>query len=395
MMAKLRLAVFNTQPPHLYCGGVERRILEVTRRLQSEADITVYSGTKAGFKTPVEVNGVNFVPSKSTDRLFPLDNWTFNRSVCKSSGVFEADVFEAHNNSAYGLPTALQKRGLNKPLVHVIHGTLADEYMQGKQGPQTLRSRLANALMKQQAKQENGMAKKATLIVTISKYSQSKILEYYGIGADKIRIVPNGVDTDKFKPTDSEAARQQLGLGQEPTVLFMGSLIHRKGVLYLVEAAEKVVKQRGNARFVIVGSGPMQGQIEASLAASGIKGNFTLLGNLKEEQLPAAYNAADVFVLPSIQEGQGIVLLEAQACAKPVVAFGVGGVKEAVKEKETGFLLEKGDTEGLADRLLQLLGDEGLRQKMGAAGRRFVSENYTWDLCAERMLKVYREALAK
>jgi glycosyltransferase involved in cell wall biosynthesis len=115
--------------------------------------------------------------------------------------------------------------------------------------------------MKQQAKQENGMAKKATLIVTISKYSQSKILEYYGIGADKIRIVPNGVDTDKFKPTDSEAARQQLGLGQEPTVLFMGSLIHRKGVLYLVEAAEKVVKQRGNARFVIVGSGPMQGQI--------------------------------------------------------------------------------------------------------------------------------------
>jgi phosphatidylinositol alpha-1,6-mannosyltransferase len=99
--------------------------------------------------------------------------------------------------------------------------------------------------------------------------------------------------------------------------------------------------------------------------------------------------------LPSIQEGQGIVLLEAQACAKPVVAFGVGGVKEAVKEKETGFLLEKGDTEGLADRLLQLLGDEGLRQKMGAAGRRFVSENYTWNLCAERMLKVYREALAK
>ncbi|HSV49202.1 MAG TPA: glycosyltransferase, partial [Candidatus Acidoferrales bacterium] len=103
----------------------------------------------------------------------------------------------------------------------------------------------------------------------------------------------------------------------------------------------------------------------------------------------------DVFVLPSIQEGQGIVLLEAQACGKPVVAFGVGGVNEAVRDKESGFLLELGDTEGLADKLLLLLGDEGLRQKMGAAGRIFVTKNYTWDLCAQRMLSLYREALSK
>ena len=80
-MDKFGLAVFNTQPPHLYFGGVERRIIETTKRLKTQADITVYSGTKAGFKEPTAINGVNFVPCYSTDRLFPMDNWYFNRSL--------------------------------------------------------------------------------------------------------------------------------------------------------------------------------------------------------------------------------------------------------------------------------------------------------------------------
>lgn len=391
-MAKFQLAVFNTQPPHLYCGGVERRILEVTCRLQTEADITVYSGTKAGFKTPVMINGVNFMPSKSTDRLFPLDNWTYNRSVCKNREVFEADIFEAHNNSAYSLPDALKKRRINKPLVHVIHGTLADEYMQGKKGPQTLRGRLANALMKQQAKQEKSLAEKATLIVTISKYSQGKIFEHYGIDAYKIRIIPNGVDTEKYKPTDGIAARKQFSLGEEPCVLFVGSFIHRKGLPYLVEAAEKVVKQQPNTRFLMVGDGPLKGWLVDTLRKKSLLENFVFLGKLDEDKLIAAYNASDVFVLPSLQEGQGIVLLEAQSCGKPVVAFGVGGVNEAVRDGDTGLLANAGQTDELSDGLVKLLSDKALASKMGNNGRDFVANNFTWDICADKMLRAYKEA---
>lgn len=394
-MAKFRLAVLNTQPPHLYYGGVERRILEVTRHLQSEADILVYSGTKAGFKAETSTNNVKFVPIKSTDLIFPIDNLTYNRNLLKSKQIYEADIFELHNNSAYGLPGALKKRGLSKPLVHLIHGTLADEYEQGKKGAQTLRGRLANAFMKQQAKQEKNIAQNADVIVTISKYSRAKILEHYGVAEKKIRIVPNGVDIGKFQPTDSAAAKKQFSLEQEPTVLFMGSLVPRKGLSYLIEAAKTVVKQQANVKFLIIGNGPLKAQIQKSVASLGLSGNFVFYGNIAENQLASAYNAADVFVLPSIQEGQGIVLLEAQACSKPVVAFGVGGAKEAVKDGESGYLLELGDTEGLAEKLLKLLDDEALRQNMGTAGRTFITENYTWDLCAKRMLKIYQEALAK
>jgi glycogen(starch) synthase len=395
-MGKFRLAVFNTQPPHLYFGGVERRIIETAKRLQNQADITVYSGTKAGFKKPTDINGVTFVPCYSTDRIFPLDNWSFNRSISKKAVAINADIYEAHAVSGYGLLKALNKQGIKKPFVHTIHGVLADEYEQARENEyQSFRSRIANYFMHRLAKLEAETAKNATLIVTISKYSLEKIQKYYAVDLARVRIVPNGVDPEKFKSiTDREAAKRQLGLGNEPCVLFVGSLIPRKGLPFLVEAAEKIVKEYSETKFVIVGEGPSKNQLLSNLATANLSGNFTLLGNVKEDMLPAVYNCADVFALPSIQEGQGIVLLEAQASAKPVVAFDVGGVNEAVRNGETGLLVKRESSEELADALLKLLSDKALREKMGANGRRFVTENFTWDICAQKMLNVYREALA-
>ena len=109
--------------------------------------------------------------------------------------------------------------------------------------------------------------------------------------------------------------------------------------------------------------------------------------------LPALYNCADVFVLPSIQEGQGIALLEAQATAKPVVAFDVGGVREAVLDKETGLLM-KPDSNKLADTIMTLLASWSLREKMGSKGRKFILDNFSWDICAQKLFQVYQEALA-
>ena len=393
-MEKFRLAVFNTQPPHLYFGGVERRIMETTKRLQTEADITVYCGTKAGFKQPATIGGVGFVPCYSTDRIFPLDNWFFNRSLSKKASEINADVYEAHAVSGYGFPQQLKKIGTNKPFIHTIHGVLADEYEQAKQnGYPSVRSRIANYFMHQLAKLEAETARNANLIITISNYSLEKIQKFYGVDSSKVRIVPNGVDIEKFKPMDSKAVMPQFGLGNEPCVLFVGSLIPRKGLPFLVEAAKKIVKENADTKFLIVGEGPLKNQLTATLKSANLSDNFKFLRNLKEDALSAAYNCADVFVLPSIQEGQGIVLLEAQASGKPVVAFDVGGVNEAVRNKETGLLVKRGSSVELANALLRLLSDKSLREKMGANGRGFVSENFTWDICAQKMLKVYREAL--
>ncbi|MGD6853365.1 MAG: glycosyltransferase family 4 protein [Candidatus Bathyarchaeia archaeon] len=395
-MAKFRLAVINTQPPHLYYGGVERRITETAKRLQTKADITVYSGTKRGFKTPAIIAGTTLVPLNSTDRFFPLDNWSFNRSLTKNAVNLNAEVFEAHAVSGYGLPKKLRQLNIKKPFIHTIHGVLADEHEQAKNGgANSLRDRVANALMGRQAKLERQMSKDATLIVTISNYSLQKMQKHYDVDTAKVRIVPNGVDTEKFKPqNDVATAKRQFGLGDEPCVLFVGSLIPRKGLPFLVEAAKKIVKSHADAKFVLVGDGPLRVPLQNSLAEAKLSGNFMFLNQVGEDALPAVYNCADVFVLPSIQEGQGIVLLEAQASAKPVVAFDIGGVDEAVRSGETGLLVQRGDAGELAEALLKLLDDRALRVKMGSEGRRFIQEMFTWDICAQGMLRVYHEALA-
>jgi len=368
--------------------------METAKRIQAEADITVYCGTKAGFKTATTLDGVHLVPCHSTDRVFPLDNWTFNRNLTKKAAALEADVFEAHAVSGYGLPQKLKKLGVKTPFIHTVHGVLADEYEQAKKGNLTLRQKVANRFMHYLAGLEAKTAKNADLIVTISNYSLQKIQQHYGIDKGKVRIVPNGVDVEKFKPSDAAAAKRQFGLGSEPCVLFVGSLIPRKGLPLLVEAAKKVVKEKADVKFVIAGEGPLKEQLTDVLKRANLLGNFLFFGRIKEQVLPTLYNCADVFVLPSIQEGQGIVLLEAQACGKPAVAFNIGGVNEAVCNRETGLLFDVGNVDGLADGLLELLSDEPLRLKMGAEGRKFVSQNFTWRLCAQRMLSVYREVLA-
>ena len=391
---KLSLAVFDTQPPHLYFGGVERRILETGKRLSTEVDITVYSGTKAGFKKPTKVNGINLVPCFSTDALFPIDNWFFNHTLSNSASAIKADIYEAHNASGYAFLKSLRKRNAKAPFIQTVHGVLADEYVQTlASGSLSLREKLANLLMWRLARLEGESARNANLVVTVSNYSAEKAVEFYDVDEAKIRVVPNGVDPERFKPAeDGDALKRKLGFGGKPIVLFVGRLIPRKGLQFFVEAAKRVVKERGDALFVIVGDGPLRSNLIAHLVGINISGNFLFLGDVKENILPTLYNCADVFVLPSVQEGQGIALLEAQASAKPVVAFNVGGVREAVREGQSGLLVERGNSSLLAEAILKLLSDSSLRRKMGASGREFVLANYTWDICAEKMLRIYHEA---
>jgi glycosyltransferase involved in cell wall biosynthesis len=394
MEKKLSLAVFNTQPPHLYFGGVERRIIETAKRLVNRVGTRVYCGTKAGFKKTASVKGVIFVPCFSTDVIFPLDNWFFNRTISRMSDMIKADVYEAHTVSGYGILKTLKKRGILKPFIHTIHGVLADEYMQSSQSAfPTPRTKLSNFLMWRLSKIEEESARNATLIVTVSKYSSKKIVEFYNVDETKIRIVPNGVDPQKFRPAkDCEKLKHRIGIDNKQCVLFVGRLIPRKGLHFLIEAAKNVVKESKETVFLVVGDGPLKNPLISDSEKAGLSDNFVFLGDVRDEVLPMLYNCADVFALPSIQEGQGLALLEAQATAKPSVAFNVGGISESLLDKKTGLLVNPDGYE-LANAVLNLLSNSSLREKMGRLGREFVCKNLTWDICAERMFRVYCEAL--
>jgi len=391
---KLRVAVFNTQPPHLYRGGVERRIIEVSRRLRDNIATFAYSGTKAGFKKLTVVNGVVMVPCFSTNKNFLVDNWFFNNSIARNFNMIKADVYEAHTVSGYGFLRALKKHRKNKPFIETIHGVLADEYLKSfRIGFSTPRVRLSRFFLRYLSKIEMESAREATLLVTVSQYSRKKIVQLYGVEAEKIRVVPNGVDVQLFKPLEvPEHIKRKTGINGGQCVLFVGNLVPRKGLYLLIEAARYIINENRNVKFVIAGDGPLKGGLIRYARSINVAGNFVFLGDVSDADLPKIYNCSDIVVLPSLQEGQGITLLEAQAVAKPVVACNVGGVSEIVLNRETGLLVDP-DARKFAEAILKLLSDKSLRERMGINGRRFVCENFTWDLCAKRMLQVYREAI--
>lgn len=392
MSEKLKVAVFNTQPPHLYFGGVERRIVEIAKRLTNVVDTEVYSGTKRGFSEVAEIEGTKLIPCFSTDVLYPLDNWVFNRTISKMIGDIKADICEAHTVSGYKFLKTLKKRKISLPFIQTIHGVLEDEYIQSlKSESPSIRMKLSKIFMKYLAEIEKEAAREATLIVTVSRYSAKKTIQLYGVEEGKIRIIPNGVDIQRFKPDeDCVKVKQKIGGKNKHIILFVGNLIPRKGLQFLIEAAKQILKENSATKFVVVGDGPLKNYLVSYSKEQGVLNNFVFLGNVPEAMLHKLYNCADVFASPSIQEGQGITLLEAQATAKPVVAFNVSAISEVVKNNETGLLTNPNSLE-LANAILRLLSNPSLREKMGNSGREFVSENFSWDVLAQNMFRVYSE----
>jgi glycosyltransferase involved in cell wall biosynthesis len=387
---KLRVMVFVTQPPHLYVGGVETRIKEVSLRLSSLVNTTVVSASKRGFNQPTTIKNTKYLPCFSTDAFFPVDNWVFNKSLTYHSNKLVADVYECHNVSAYNFFKQLKRKHKAASFISTIHGPLADEHIQAKLNPsQTVKDKLANFGMYYLSTVERDLAQQASTIVTVSRYSLGKIVQYYDVQASKITVIPNGVDCNRFRPSDtSEATKAKMGLTGKPCVLFVGQLIPRKGLTFLVSAAKQIVAERKETFFLIAGDGPMKTFLVNTLTKLGLLENFIFLGNVTGVDLVELYNCADVFVLPSVTEGQGIVLLEAQAVGKPVVAFNVGAISENVLNGKSGLLVNP-NSDSLAHAILQLLSNPPLRRRMGEHGRVFVEKNYSWDLCASRMLALY------
>ncbi|MBK5134108.1 glycosyltransferase family 4 protein, partial [Candidatus Bathyarchaeota archaeon] len=343
---------------------MERRIIETATRLTQHVNTTVYSGTKSGFKKPASIKGVNFVPGFSTDKLYPIDNWFFNKTISGSAKDIHAHIYESHTVSGYEFLKTIRKQNRKEPFIQTIHGVLADEYIKTTQiGTPTIQSKLANLVMWKLSKLEKQAAEKSNLIITISKYTKNKIIQLYEIEKEKIRIVPNGVDIQKFKPSKNQTIiKRQIGVNNRPCVLFVGRLIPRKGLLFLVQAAKQIAKEEEQTIFVIAGDGPQRSKLIYNLEKNRILKNFIFLGDVKDEILPLIYNCADIFVFPSIQEGQGIALLEAQATSKPVITFNTGGVREAIINQETGLLV-KPNSDELANAILKLLKNEELRNK--------------------------------
>ena len=244
---------------------------------------------------------------------------------------------------------------------------------------------------------ERAIAKGAERVVVASRDEQQLLVRLYGANADRIAVVPCGVNLDLFRPIAKEDARRQLGLSDDDRILlFVGRIEPLKGVDILLGAAAQL--EGDSDCFVLVVGGDStdrQGEVAhlRGLASElGIAERVSFLGAVDHERLPLFYSAADVCVMPSFYESFGLVALEAMACGTPVVASRVGGLAGTVRDSETGYLIPWRCPEPFAERLELLLGNEELRRAFGLAAREAV-ERFRWGNVAEAMLGLYRELI--
>ena len=232
-----------------------------------------------------------------------------------------------------------------------------------------------------------------------------------GLGAANLRVIYNGVEAAAFASIwDHDRKRQQVreqyGLGDEPTVLFAGKLRESKGVHILVRAMARVWEIAPRAVLVLVGGTeygrgrtmretPFMGRLRRDLA--GAKGRVVLTGFIPPADMPRAYLLGDVFVGPSqIEEGLGLVFLEAAAAGLPIIATRRGGIPEVVQDGVNGLLLRQEDDDAeLADRIIGLLNDAPLRHRLGQQGREWVEANFSWEKIAGDLEQFYDEIMEK
>jgi phosphatidylinositol alpha-1,6-mannosyltransferase len=228
----------------------------------------------------------------------------------------------------------------------------------------------------------------AQRVLSVSEYTTSEMVRVQKLDPHRVFLLPPALDPE-FIGTSCDGDAVPLPHGR--VLLTVGRLISSepgKGIDSVIRVFSDVLKAVPDLFYVIIGGGDLQPRLEELARESPARGRILFTGKLSLEQLKQYYLRSDIFVMPSRQEGFGIVFLEAMALGKPVIAGDHGGSTEVVQNGVTGFLVDLDDPDALTDRLVLLLRDEALSKKMGEAGRRRVDENYTFPLFEERLTRL-------
>lgn len=223
---------------------------------------------------------------------------------------------------------------------------------------------------------------RADQVIALSQ-SLAQLTENLGIPREKIRVMPNGVNIEIFKP---------VGTKKEPVILFVGSIIRRKGVHHLIEAAPQILQSLPEYELVIIGEGPLEKELQFRVDALGLNDRVRFLGVRTPTDVRLWMQKAKLFVLPSLEEGLGVVLLEALACGTPCVGSQVGGIPDVIRP-EVGQLTPPDDPDQLADAIIGLLKDEDRWEEMHQRSSDYVASRFSWQKITSDLLVLYRDLI--
>jgi phosphatidylinositol alpha-1,6-mannosyltransferase len=243
----------------------------------------------------------------------------------------------------------------------------------------------------------------ASVLVANSQWTRDRCVHLLGEldvepTPEQIRVVPLGADPDFFRPgVDTATVRRRYGLGEGRWLLSVARLTRHKGIDTALQALSRLGPEHPDLHYAVVGSGEERGALEQEARDLGVAERVRFLTEVPDRDLPALYNTAEIYLgvsrlMEQRVEGFGISLAEASACGIPVVAGRSGGMPEAVRDGETGILVNAEQPDEVAGALRRLLADHGLRRRLGEGGRRSVVERYNWNRVAADLERIGHEA---
>ncbi len=275
-----------------------------------------------------------------------------------------------------------RRRSRRALVVHTFHGHVLTGYF----GP------LGNTIVRLA---ERALATITDSIVTISPAQQRDIVERFSIApAARVATIPLGLDLDSLLALPSRALplRRELGIGSADLVVgYVGRFVRIKALETLITAFAEVLRNRPDAWLLMAGDGPVRGEIEYAARVTGTAARVCFLG--WTERLVELYGAMDICALSSLNEGTPVMLLEAMAAGKPVVATAVGGVPDIVEHQRTGLLVEPRDAGGLAAAILELARDADKRARIGMAARQEVGSRFSHVRLVDDIERLYERGL--
>jgi glycosyltransferase involved in cell wall biosynthesis len=385
-MVQTRLCVVtHTFLPHV--GGIERVVYEQSRRLlQKQFELMVLTN-RIGTEKQYSYDGIRVqcYDSLSTGFRLGIPYPIPSVASCKTflESVKSSDLIHVHGHPYLSsLIAAKIAKRYSKPLVLTQHNTFI-EYNNFWDEIEKLNDLAIG----------REVLKEAEKIIVVSNATKNYVLRL-GADSEKIRVLHNGVDVNRFRPLTGvkDEMRKKLGISKDSSVvLTVRRLVYKNGIDTLIESAKIAVKKNPRLFFLAVGKGPDFEKVKEKIEELGIQENFRLTGFISDEALPFYYNVADFFVLPSKSgEGLPLVALEAMACGLPVIATNVGGISEVMKEGY-GKLVPPNSPDSLAEAILEFSHSELSTLKNDL--RAIIEQKYSWDRNVEKLVEIYEELI--
>ncbi len=377
------LMVTNTFSP--YVGGLVRSVEIFTEEFRRRGHRVLviapsFPGTWKSDGSVIRIPSIRRFNGSDFSYGLPIPAFVF-----PAIDEFRPDIVHSHHPFLLGDMALRISASRDAPLVfthHTMYETLA-RYVLGE----------SPAVTRFVIDLSTGYANLCDQVIAPSA-STERILRERGVRTP-IEVIPTGVDLERFRSGDREGFRASMGIPPGTFVVgHVGRLVPEKNIGFLVQAVTGFLSSNGNARFLVVGTGPSEGEIRERFERLGMSGRLHFAGVLRGEKLSDAYHAMDVFAFASRNETQGMVLTEAMAAGVPVVAMDAAGIREAVVDGWNGFLLPSMNASDFSEVLSRVAtSSPDDLCSMGNAAR-VTAERYTIQRCAGEVLRLYGSLLA-